>query len=137
MAESPRGAALWRRPILLVCVLASMALAGGSWQLAESMVSAESAMGDDREEGMTTSVVDRVEHVGSESEGRVPVSLRRHAQMYFLYRADAGFEERLRLLSEAKASERAVRLSFREFSGRILAVEGAPRKRRRRPSPAC
>jgi hypothetical protein len=107
-------------------VTASAVLFSGGWQIAGSGSAdqAKSWMADNQtDEGAATTVSDRVEHVGAESAGRIPVSLRRHAQMYFLHRADEGFEERLRILKEAYASQREVRFTFREHGGRILAVE--------------
>jgi hypothetical protein len=111
-------------PQSLVFFLACAVLAGGSGRNpgTEPADVMESRMADS-DEGLPTSVSDRVEHVGAESEGRIPVSLRRHAQMYFLYRADAGFEDRLRILREALSSQRPVHFTFRKHSGRIVEVE--------------
>jgi hypothetical protein len=77
------------------------------------------------DEGAPTTVTGRVESVRAESDGRVPVAVRPYAQMYFLHRSEPGFEELLRLLNDAHSSQRAVRCTFRRYSGRIVAVEWA------------
>jgi hypothetical protein len=78
-----------------------------------------------RDEGSATSITGRVERVGAESDGRVPVAILPYAQMYFLHRSDPGFDALLPLLKDALSSQRAVRCTFRRFSGRIVSVEWA------------
>jgi len=80
---------------------------------------------DATDEGSPRSVTQQVQYLLTESNGRVPVALHRYAQMYFLHRTDAGFVEHLRLLQEAQAGNRAVRLTFHAYSGRIVAVSSA------------
>jgi streptogramin lyase len=74
-------------------------------------------------EGPVLMEVEPVESVLEERDGRVPVALRLHAQMYFLCRQDERFDERLRLLRVSHGAKRPVRLAFRAFSGRIVGVE--------------
>src|SRR5512134_2356659 len=69
------------------------------------------------DEGPPTTVSDQVERVAAGSGDRIAVAVRRHAQMYFLFRTHAQFEELLRRLKEAEASERRVRCTFRRYSG--------------------
>lgn len=112
------------RWILILCVLALCAVPFVAWGLANAR--SPRSDGDDRsKEGPESTVTEYVERMGPESEGRVPVAVRMHAQMYYLYRADPGFVESLRLLRDAESSKRVVRITFRSYSGRIVAVASA------------
>jgi hypothetical protein len=73
-------------------------------------------------EGREIVLSEQVEQLLDEAEGRVPVALHGHAQMYFLHRADEGFESRLALLREALAGQRPVQCTFLEYSGRIVEI---------------
>jgi hypothetical protein len=68
-------------------------------------------------------VVDEVDFIWGEAEGRIPVGLRRHAQMYFLGVEESGFRKKIALLRESLAHRRRVRLKFMEHDGRIATVE--------------
>jgi hypothetical protein len=77
------------------------------------------------DEGTPTTVTGRVESVRAEKEGRVPVSVRPYAQMYFLHRSHPQFDELLQALKDAQSSQRTVRCTFHRYSGRIVTVEWA------------
>jgi hypothetical protein len=70
-------------------------------------------------------IIDEVSSIWKQSDGRIPVILRKHAQMYFLPFGMANFENYLGILKEAKLSEQPIRITFIEHSGEILSVSWA------------
>lgn len=74
------------------------------------------------EEGPEQIVSDIVEQVSVDRSGTLRVGVRKHAQLYFMDRADPKFDDALRRLQDAHASKRTVRITFRSYSGRILNV---------------
>ncbi len=90
---------------------------------------------EEEEEDRPSVVSDRVDGVYPEKDGRVPVGLRQHAQMFFLHRGDGDFDAYLRLLQTAVTDGRTVRLTVRRYSGRILKVEWASSETRQQPCP--
>jgi hypothetical protein len=67
-------------------------------------------------------IVDEISSIWADSAGRIPIILRRHAQMYFLPLEIEGFEYHLKILNEAKKEKRPVRIIFIEHSGEIVSV---------------
>lgn len=80
---------------------------------------------DDEEGGKPTIVSGPVDFI-KESDEKVSVGLTPYAQMYYLYREDANFEEQLNLLKNALKTKHPVQCTFRQFSGRILKVVEKP-----------
>jgi hypothetical protein len=70
-------------------------------------------------------VVDEVSFIWKQADGKIPVGLRRHAQMYFLPCDIPAFDNDLEILSEAMVRREPVRLTFREHGGEVLSVDRA------------
>jgi hypothetical protein len=100
-------------------------ITAAGFALAAALVLAGAPVDGTDSEGPPTAVAGRVESIRAEEDGRVPVAVRPHAQMYFLHRSEPHFAELLDLLKEAHSSQQSVRLTFRRYSGRIVAVEWA------------
>jgi|WetSurMetagenome_2_1015567.scaffolds.fasta_scaffold186284_2 hypothetical protein len=75
------------------------------------------------EEYRKITIVDEISSIWADSAGRIPIILRRHAQMYFLPLGMEGFEYHLKILNEAKREKRPVRIVFIEHSGEIVSVD--------------
>ena len=114
-------------PAILVLLLSSQLVTLGSPQRGSGYPIMMEYLdeGQRDEEGPIDLVTIRVEYLRPESEKRIAVSFVHRAQMFFIYRADPQFEDRLRILKEAVATKRIVRCSVRRYSGRIVGVAWA------------
>jgi hypothetical protein len=78
-----------------------------------------------KDEIRNITVIDEVNSIWNQKDERIPVILRKHAQMYFLPLGIKNFNNYLEILSESKLRKLPIRITFIEHTGDILSVNKA------------
>jgi hypothetical protein len=101
-----------------------VAIAFSRWSLAFANEPAAGPMPDNSsEEGQACTIVDAVNYLSSETHRRVNVGLIHRAQAFFVNRAERDFDDKLRRLRSSFERKAPVRITYREYSGRIMTIE--------------
>jgi hypothetical protein len=79
-------------------------------------------IGNSEEAFRKITIVDEISSLWALSEGRIPVIMKRHAQMYFLPLNNETFEKHLEILNAAWQGNRPIRIMFIEHGGEIVSV---------------